>query len=233
VAASVELNKAAAMLEAAQNLMVTRHRAYEEREQLLTRCRSWIAELPSHVVLEAVPTPTTNLNGTVTVVIGSLRTRIGTLASEHHRIKVAGPTRDDSRAQIRALVAKLGKKGQPRVISQLGQTTVSGWMGDELYVPTGHAITVEFVAWLMPDAMASRIDEMLEQMPVDPHALPASERASKLAEIEAEIAQLENEEEALVMHAASQGITIERRYDQSPSSILNVRIVGSAAARAA
>src|SRR5262245_37200580 len=72
----VEITKTIALHESAQDLQQHRYRTWQDAEQLLTRVRSWLAELPRHVVLEAVPTPSTDMNGTATVVIGSLRTKI-------------------------------------------------------------------------------------------------------------------------------------------------------------
>ena len=51
-----------------------------------------------------------------------------------------------------------------------------------------------------------------------------SARAPRLAEIEAQIFNLEIQEEAVIERAAKDGIVIERRFDQSPASILGVQI---------
>ena len=88
----------------------------------------------------------------------------------------------------------------------------------------------------MPDVMVAKLDEAIEALPgngstVEP--LPLSERAAKLAEIEREIFALEIQEEALISAAHRDGVTVERRFEQSPASILGVQIVNSSRARAA
>ena len=52
-------------------------------------------------------------------------------------------------------------------------------------------------------------------MPHNDDALPVLECASKLAEIEAQIFDLEIQEECVIGRAAKDGIIIERRDDQS------------------
>ena len=76
----------------------------------------------------------------------------------------------------------------------------------------------------MPDTVIAKLDDAIEALPRNDDALPVSDRASRLAEIEEEIALLETREECLIEHAAKDGIVIERRFDQSPASILGVQI---------
>jgi hypothetical protein len=89
------------------------------------------------------------------------------------------------------------------------------------------------MAWLDPDRMIAALERDVEALPHNDDALPLSERAAKLAELQDEIALLEAREESLIERAAKDGVQIERRPEQSPSSILGVRIAKPAAARAA
>jgi hypothetical protein len=227
-----DLSRAAAEVEAAQDLMQARHRVYEGREQLVTRLKSWLRELPRDTVLEPVPAPVVALNGAPAHVVGTLRSEIAKLVVQHHAVRTASAPLDDAKRQVRELVETLGRRGAPRLTTQGGTLQVHGWSSDQTTGPVPIAALVEFAAWFDPDTMISRLDEMLERQPASGDALPLSERASRLAEIEAEIAILEHREEAIIERAHRDGVVIERRHDQSPQSILGVRIA-TAAARAA
>jgi hypothetical protein len=233
-ASEADLAKAAEEVERAQDLQQVRYRAWQTAEGLVTKLWSWLNELPdAGARLEAAPVPLINLNGAPAHLVGTLRAEIAKLAAEHHAIKVAPAPLDDAKRQVRELVARLGTKGNPKLTTQFGTLHIHGWESAEQFGPTWHDITVATLCWLMPDMVIARLDEAIEALPQNGSALPVAERASKLAEIEAEIALLEDREEAMIMHAAAQGVTVERRYDQSPASILGVRIATAAARVAA
>ena len=232
-ASEADVAKALAAVEAAQDLQQERWKRWQADEELVTRAQSWVRELPRNTVLETVPAPTVAMNGLPAVVVGGLRSQISALVIEHHSIRTAAAPLDDAKAQVRALVARLGAKGRPVIRTQFGEVHVHGWQSDEQYGPTFHDMTIATLCWLDPDRVIAKLDEALEALPHSTDALPVSERASRLAMIEAEIALLESREEAVIEHAAKDGIIIERRFDQSPASILGVRIATTATARAA
>ena len=123
-APEVELAKAADQAERAQDLQQTRYRAWQDAEQLVTRVNAWLRELPHGTKLEAAPTPLVTTSGSPQVVVGEIRSKIAALAIEFHRIMAAGPTRDDARAQIGALVQSLAARGRPRIDVQRGEVAV-------------------------------------------------------------------------------------------------------------
>jgi hypothetical protein len=59
------------------------------------------------------------------------------------------------------------------------------------------------------------------------NALPREERDEKIAELEAEIMDLEREEEATIMDAATVDVSISRRSDASPPAVLGIAPLGS------
>jgi hypothetical protein len=213
--------------------MQQRHRVYEGREQLVTRVKAWLNELPRGTVLEAVPAPTISLNGAPAHVVGTLRSEIAKLASQHHAIRVANAPLDDAKRQVRELVETLRKRGAPRISTQFGKLAIQGFSASETFGPIPFAVVVEFLCWFDPNRMVEALECELEAMPVSADALPISERGAKLAEIESEIAILECREEAVIERAQRDGIDIPRRHDQSPQSILGVRVAAVSGARAA
>jgi hypothetical protein len=234
-ASETEIQRTLDEHERALNLQQQRYRAWQDAEGLMTRLNGWVRGLPRSVVLEPVPTPIIAMNGNPSIVVGTLRAAISKLASEHHAIRVAGPTPDDARAQIRTLVETLGKRGKPRVVSQLGAVRVDGWMGDEIShgVPVPHVISLQTICWLAPQMVTDALERELGAVPADAHALPYDQRHERLAQLEQQIAELEYEEEFLIERAQRDGVTIERRFDQSPASILDVRPAAASAKVAA
>src|SRR5215204_4470045 len=87
-----DIERAMQQAEQAQELQQQRYRAWQQQEELLTRVKAWLTELPRGTQLETVPAPVANLNGAPSVVVAEIRTKIGKLVSEHHAIQIAGPT---------------------------------------------------------------------------------------------------------------------------------------------
>ena len=232
-ASEQDLIRAADQVERAQELQQQRYRHWQDAEGLVTRVQSWLNE-QRHLTFEICACPSIALNGAPAHLVGVLRSQISRLAAEHRTIKLAPAPLDDAKRQVRDLVARLGATGKPVVHTQFGQLTVHGWESAEQKGPTFHDKTVATLCWLMPDVIIARLNEMLEQMPPTiGDVLPVQcERPAKLAEPERQVFDLECEEEATIIHAASQGIVIERRHEQSAQSILGVRIA-TATARAA
>jgi hypothetical protein len=228
-ASDAEIARTAALHEAAQDLQQQRYRLWQDAEQLLTRVKAWVNELPRGTLLEAVPAPAVAMNGNPSVVVGELRSNIAALISQYHLVKLASAPLEDARQQVRDLVAKMAKAGTPRLTTQFGKLVVHGWDSQQQFGPVVHSRLVEFLAWYDPDRMIAALDREVDAQPHDDAALPLAERASKLAEIEGEIAILEQREEFVITQAAKDGIVIARRHDQSPASILGVQIVRSAA----
>lgn len=223
-AGEVELAEAEEQAERAADLQQQRYRHWQDTETLVTRVTAWLTELPRNVTLETAPAPAVAMNGSPAVVVGGLRTQIANLLAEFHQVKLAPAPLDDAKRQVRELVAMLGTKGKPTIRTQFGELHVHGWQSDEQFGPTFHDMTIATLCWLAPQMVIDKLDEALEALPHNDDALPLSARASRLAEIEAEIALLEIQEEVVIERAAKDGIILERRHDQSPASILGVRI---------
>ena len=78
------------------------------------------------------------------------------------------------------------------------------------------------LAWRDPDALIERLGRMIETTADDETALSSEARAAKIAELEAQILDLERREESLIEQALDQGQVIRRRADADPRAILGI-----------
>lgn len=229
--ASADIERVLQQHKEALDLQQSRYESWQRIEQTVAKLKSWLAE-QRDTVFEPVAAAAVETNGKT---LAGLRSRITALGTEYRDVRTSALPLADAKRQARELVAMLGQRGRPHIHEPFGRLRIAGWMGDEAGsgTPTPHSVTVEFLCWAIPDVMAARLDTVLEQTPRNPDALPLDQRAVRLAEIEQLIFQLELQEEALVEQAAASGVSLERRSDQSPASILGVRIMAAAARAAA
>lgn len=77
----------------------------------------------------------------------------------------------------------------------------------------------QMLAWLMGDALAQRMCAEIDRLDYRPGP-PMVERPARLAEMNAALRKLEQQEEALICGAEDTGIIIPRRLDADPAVIL-------------
>ena len=79
-ASEADVAKAMAAVEAAQDLQQERWKRWQADEELVTRVRAWLNELPRGTQLEAAPVPLISTNGPPAHILGGLRSQISALA---------------------------------------------------------------------------------------------------------------------------------------------------------
>lgn len=77
---------------------------------------------------------------------------------------------------------------------------------------------------VIPDAIEAELTRRLDELyaTADGEGLPAAERPVRLAELDAEIRELEEKREDLIERAEAAGIAIDRRADADPSVVLGL-----------
>jgi hypothetical protein len=156
-----------------------------------------------------------------------LRTR-GEIARKQQElvaIKSAPWPASETRAWLRAEIARLAKNGprlafgsdgRPEIVSpDIMQFTAPG-VG--LTAPSGSALRL--MASLFPDQLL----QCLEQQIIDaPGAVAVADRPARIREIEQQILKLEYEEESLLVQAQAAGLEVHRRPQASAHAILGLR----------
>jgi hypothetical protein len=147
---------------------------------ILSRCRAWLAGLPSTTVFEQIiPDVEDGLS------LPALRARIRKLKSEAEALRRVPVPPSDIREKVRSYVQDMTRPA----IGGIGT-------GEALSVqwPTGpHAL----MAFLQPDALVERLMVAINQIANTP--CPLAQREQQIAEIEGEIDRLQRTEEAIVV----------------------------------
>jgi hypothetical protein len=95
----------------------------------------------------------------------------------------------------------------------------------------GGAVSVATIAWLFPELLRDRLLAQIEAETSVP--LPLAERPARIAELEAQIGQLQRIEAALIEQAIERGEPASHSYDVPREVVLGVQVVTKPAAAAA
>jgi len=164
-----------------------------------------------------------------------VRSDIGNAEVELTRVQHAPPTPDEIKVQLRQHVQALADKGTPRVISKSDDRSKIEveWPDASPFTqaaPRGSAH--ELLAWLFPQQV---FEQLCEGADAISGGILAAERVSRIAELTAQILDLERVEESLVEQALAAGLEVHRRPSASPLAVLGLEYYTpvSAAAEAA
>jgi hypothetical protein len=81
------------------------------------------------------------------------------------------------------------------------------------------------LAWLSPEALITKLHAEIDTLNLnDARAVPAAERAGRIADLEAQILRAERTEESFVEQAERVGEYIARRPDANPLAILGLQV---------
>jgi hypothetical protein len=194
-------------------------RAAAERS-VLSRCKSWLDQLPSDTTLEVVqPEPAADdLDG--------LRQQIADLEQEIRTIKSAPVPSADVRRRVESRVAELANL--PLRVDGVGsgQTLRIGWPGATAAhnaFPDEHSCNpLALFCRLFPDRMVNMAMLEINQLAREP--MPVPERAGYIARCEREIDKLQRQEELLIEEAIENGAPVSRSPNATPQSVLGVQV---------
>lgn len=160
--------------------------------------------------------------------ITHLRGRIAALRNErdaHLRNKLS---RSETRAYIERQIAAWGREAEESTKRDLMLLARDGWT-NLLEAPTKHAIGYQIAgrADLAPLLVAlvgeKRVSTfLLADIDSVPEGLNKAARAARLEAIEAELLDLETQEEQLIEQCEEEGIPVQRRADARPEIVLGV-----------
>jgi hypothetical protein len=80
------------------------------------------------------------------------------------------------------------------------------------------------LCWCAPEQVYKALLRAIHEQPSRSDAMPAAERVRRVAELEAQLLQLELYEEALILRAHGDGLEVLRRPDAAPAAVLGVVI---------
>jgi hypothetical protein len=208
-----------ARLAAERDRHAARHRALAG---LIHKINEWLMGLRANTALEIAPTVDIKLREGETIfdAIEATRNQISSSQGQLAVIRAAPLPVEDQRQSVAAYVERLGRQARP-VVSVVQNGTLRVGFRDVLIEAEQ---TLALLAWVAPDQVRDALIGVLEAQPRVVGAMPASERLQRVAEIEDKLTELEYAEEAMIEHAAKQGIDILRRVDASPPCVLGVAV---------
>lgn len=158
--------------------------------------------------------------------VESIRSEIETVAEDWRSVEAAPMPLDDLKADITASVDAIAAKGVPgldprsrtgdpaRLNSAIRLTTHGG----SLVGDGGAALLV----WACRDVLVDKLYKLAEQSDFT-NALTDDARDARFSELLDRKLDLEFREEVLIVAAAAEGMTIDRRPDADPRAVLQVR----------
>jgi hypothetical protein len=200
-----------------------RHRTLS---MIVSRCNQWCMELrlPPGSTLQSASAEVRLKNGeTVSAAVEATRGEIKTLSQRLGVVKIAPPPLDEQLDRAKEFVARRALLAKPKVAVQRDALRVF-WYDD---VITSRTDVLNLLCWAAPDMVLVALQDMIgESSPSN--AMPAVERDKQIDHIERRLFELELQEEALISHAAADGVDILRRSDASPLAVLGVAPADSA-----
>ncbi|MET4518122.1 hypothetical protein [Bradyrhizobium sp. I1.7.5] len=237
--AIMHLEKMTADLKRLTELREVRTAAWHAASAALAACESWLRDGKPHgTTLEEVETEPPKLNKGEDVLSGieRFRRRVRELRADLHRIASAPFPSSYAKAQMRAQVEALARRGAPSVsrlveldgpVDFQTQTLTSEVHAERRSLAfTETADALALVAWLHRDALIAALDREISTEADDKAALTHEARQKAEAEVQGDLLAVERDECALVWTAQAQGLPIEHRGgDISPLALLGLRLI--------
>jgi hypothetical protein len=149
-----------------------------------------------------------------------LRAEIMKLIGERSKVERAVPTNKEAKAAAKEFVQELAKRYPPSLTVEHGKFVVQfgrGVIGERDPTP------MEVMAWLDPDLLQARFEQMINDREPSGTQMSAGERKKRLTEIKLELLELERRECAHIDAAkADENAVIEYRLATDPRAILGL-----------
>jgi hypothetical protein len=233
--AALRLNGLSAPGDAKQRerLQTQRERQAKRQEQfavLASKIKQWLVRLPGDTVLESAPViAKRHKDESMAQAITRVRDEITAAQSHLRAVQTAPLPKDEVKKLADAYVQQLGR---PKVSVDSGVFKATFLNPRADFTPCTRDDVMAVLAWLSPDAMMRALEREIDALPDTQPAIPTAERDKRVAELMANLEQLERCEEALIDMAASEGVDVMRRAEASPAAVLGV-VVKQRNARAA
>jgi hypothetical protein len=212
-----------------------KHRArHDELHLLCSKIRQWLNMLPDAVLLESAPPVNAKVRDGLTLAetVEETRSQINTLKQHIRAVQTTPLPKADLKASAALLVQQLAQRSRPKVSA--------GRDGIAVAFTDPHADTIahhhdiaNMLAWLDPDALTRALEREIDAMPEQQQPMPKAEQENRVAELAANLLELERAEESLIDAALAEGVDIMRRADADPRAVLGIAVAAKQRAQAA
>jgi hypothetical protein len=205
----------------------------QRKTRLVSNLNAWLAALPPRVMLEPYTAPPSKSKAVGGVEgVEALRAQILKKRADMSRIAAAPVTYDMSVAAMRAQITRLAEAGKPNILGCAEDARpvqfVTQQISGDVLLAQGAGITtfvqpnlLALFCYLHGDALMAKLEDELADL-ADPAGLSDEAKASQIAALEAEVLELERQEEAAIMLSEATGAPIARRADANPLAVLEL-----------
>lgn len=152
--------------------------------------------------------------------LAAFRASIATLQAERQGLQASTRDQNDARAENAAFAAA----ALASFTQRMEYAVAAGDLSNVFALwprPDGKVDLGPLLATIVgPDALAAALNRHIDALPSDS---TRADRAARLAEIEAELDDLEDAEEVAVCRLEAQGLQVDRRASARPEIVLKVR----------
>jgi len=177
----------------------------------------WLARSSAKYIAAPVPLVKINKGESFADALKRTRDAQATLHNELAAVENAGRTVTETKAAMRAEVALLAEKGRPGIANLFHGGSIE-WPSEVLVANGQHQYAVSttikdafsLAVWAHRAAIVSQLDAEIERSGDDATALSAEAQATRVAELQAALFQLQRHEEAIVERLESEGVQVRR-----------------------
>lgn len=191
---------------------VQRHRAMVDKlkqaweaHSFLAEVKSWLSDNPGPHRTAAVPAVKSKDHAAA---VAEIREKLAEIEDKIHATETAPLTLGELQAAAASAVDYIATRAAPSIYM-------------ESQSPVAVRDDAGFIIWALRETIKAAVNKELAERH-DGNGLSLFDRAAELSALAAEKLQLERQEEAHIMAAASAGQTIERRREADPRALLEV-----------
>jgi hypothetical protein len=158
-----------------------------------------------------------------------VRRELAAAQGELHAVRDAPATLEELGIQIIEEVERKAARGRPQVVVKASKLTLM-WPDVISFAPRGTVLSApmgaasDMLCWLHQKEISQKLfgDLIAQRQQDGGTGISDEERTARIAELEANIMQLEQQEEALIEQALEAGVEVHRRVSASPWALLSI-----------
>ncbi|MBI5320885.1 hypothetical protein [Bradyrhizobium sp.] len=215
-----------------QDVQVPHQARHRTLADLNARIEHYLATLPPDAEVEEAKKVKVKLNGqTRQQAVTALREKIVNLHMQRAETELAALPAVEIKAAAKRWIIDRALKAKPALIATHDKFDLKAtYMDPQAYAPV--LDTLALLAWIAPEQLEAKINEMVDAMPKPKLALTVKEKAERLAAIAAELADCERAECGHIDAAEEEGTIIGHRPNVGVEALVGI-VVSKSQAKAA
>jgi hypothetical protein len=214
-------------------IVEARSHQFHERGRLVEMVERYLQDLGNReTTLYKGPAPRRQNGESFSEAVERCRRRVRELVADGHRVRSAPWPSGEAKQRARAEIERFSERGHPNLLAMIESPDSSiGWaerqfsdvrIGDRMLAAVGDPSALALLVWLHRDTLIERIEQEIDLVADDQHALATAQRAELLKPIEKDRLAAEREEEFLISTAIAEGNMMLRRCDADPRAVLGL-----------